>query len=228
MCRNDPGGDFERREQARGPMALVVVTLDPSRRVRSAALSNLAPAPRLKSTAFRLRRENNRLSRRIDIKAHHVGSFRRKLWVVALTPGLAGREVDIVLAQEAPDILNMQRHPTPWPTMDRSIGHNLEAAAYPGSMPKSACAWLCRRSASCPRAADPSALQGHDRQNAEPVADNARLNSNFLGDRAYAALRRLQYSAPASRRPASCSGHGIAPQAPCVSSLAPNLSCFGR
>src|SRR5258705_12147306 len=51
--------------------------------------------------------ENNRLGRRIDIKADHIGSFRRKRGVVALAPGFAGGKVDIVLTQEAPDILNI-------------------------------------------------------------------------------------------------------------------------
>lgn len=51
--------------------------------------------------------QNDRLGRRIDVKADHIGGFRRKLRVIALAPGLAGRKVDIMLAQEAPDILNI-------------------------------------------------------------------------------------------------------------------------
>jgi hypothetical protein len=51
--------------------------------------------------------ENNGLGGRIDIKADHIDGFRRELGVVALAPRLAAGEINIVLAQEAPDILNI-------------------------------------------------------------------------------------------------------------------------
>ena len=51
--------------------------------------------------------ENNRLGGRIDIKADHIGCLGRERGIVALAPRLAGGKVDIVLAQEAPDILNI-------------------------------------------------------------------------------------------------------------------------
>ena len=51
--------------------------------------------------------ENNRLGGRIDVKTNHIGGFRGKFGIVALAPGLAGGKVDIVFAQEAPDILNV-------------------------------------------------------------------------------------------------------------------------
>jgi hypothetical protein len=43
----------------------------------------------------------------IDIEADHISGFRREPGVVALAPRLAAGKVDVVLAQEAPDILNI-------------------------------------------------------------------------------------------------------------------------
>jgi hypothetical protein len=51
--------------------------------------------------------ENNRLGGWIDVGANHIGGFRRELGVVALAPRLVGGKVDVVLTQEAPDILNV-------------------------------------------------------------------------------------------------------------------------
>ena len=39
-------------------------------------------------------------------RSRHIGGFRRELGVVALAPRLAAGKINIVLAQEAPDILN--------------------------------------------------------------------------------------------------------------------------
>jgi hypothetical protein len=47
------------------------------------------------SKASRRRREQW-----IGVDANHIGSLRSKLGVVNLAPGLAGRKVDLVLAQE--------------------------------------------------------------------------------------------------------------------------------
>jgi hypothetical protein len=49
--------------------------------------------------------ENNGLGGRVDIKADHIGGFRHERGVGALAPRLAGGKVDIVLTQEAPDIV---------------------------------------------------------------------------------------------------------------------------
>ena len=51
--------------------------------------------------------ENNRFGGRIDVKADHIGGLRHKREGVALASRLAGSKVNIVLAQEAPDILNL-------------------------------------------------------------------------------------------------------------------------
>jgi hypothetical protein len=109
MRRDDPsGGDFERCEQGRGAVALVIVALPG----QGASVRQLQIALRpLQCLDRRLLvdTENNRLGGRIDIKADHIGGFRRKLGVVALAPGFAGGKIDIVLAQEAPDILNINK-----------------------------------------------------------------------------------------------------------------------
>ena len=107
MRRDDPsGGDFERGKQGRGAVPFVVVALAgqgaPVRQLQIA----LRPLQGLDRRLF-VDTENNGLGGRIDIKADHIGGFRHELRVVALAPGLAGGKVDIVLAQEAPDILNI-------------------------------------------------------------------------------------------------------------------------
>ena len=75
--------------------------------------------------------ENNRFGGRIDVKADHIGGLRHKREGVALASRLADSKVNIVLAQEAPDITKPQRRPRPWPAADPSTGHNPQAAASP-------------------------------------------------------------------------------------------------
>jgi hypothetical protein len=70
-----------------------------SRHVHSAASNSPAPVPVPESKASRRRREQSPW-RRIGVEANHIGSLRSKLGVVNLAPGLAGRKVDLVLAQE--------------------------------------------------------------------------------------------------------------------------------
>src|SRR5258708_11087569 len=102
---NLSGGDFERCEQGRGAMPLVVVALaGQSAPVRQLQIT-LRPLQGLDRRLF-VDTENKGLGGRIDIKADHIGGFRRERRVVALPPRLAGGKVGIVLAQEAPDILN--------------------------------------------------------------------------------------------------------------------------
>src|SRR5215813_12378321 len=117
----------------------------------------------------------------------------------------------------------------PWPAADPSIGRSPEAVAYPEA-PECACSWPCRRSASCrPRPVLQSAKAVLGKA-PPPVADNARLNPHFLGDRTGAATlsRQQHYSRPlhvALRRrrcPAARLKH-----LPYLR-LEPNLSCFGN
>jgi hypothetical protein len=42
-----------------------------------------------------------------DVEADNIGGFGRKVRVVALAPGLASRQVNLVAAQEPPDILDV-------------------------------------------------------------------------------------------------------------------------
>ena len=107
MRRDDPsGGDFERCEQSRGAMPLVVVALPgQGASVRQLQIA-LRPIQGLDRRLF-VDTEKNRFGGRIDVKADHIGGFRHERGVVALAPRLAGSKVNIALAQEAPDILNI-------------------------------------------------------------------------------------------------------------------------
>jgi hypothetical protein len=51
---------------------------------------------------------NKRLAGRVEIKADDTGGLRGKIGIVALAPGLADRQIDLVAPQQAaPDILNV-------------------------------------------------------------------------------------------------------------------------
>jgi hypothetical protein len=117
----------------------------------------------------------------------------------------------------------------PWPVADPSTGHSPEAAAYPEA-PECACSWPCRRSASCPLADGPQPIKTVVAKASPPVADNARLNAHFRGDRARAAARRRQqdYSRPlyVALRCARCPAARLKHLA--YLRIEPNLSCFGN
>ena len=107
MRRDDPsGGDFERCEQGRGAVPFVIVALAGQGAATRQLQIALRPFQCLDRRLF-VDTENNGLGGRIDIKADHIGCLGRERGIVALAPRLAGGEVDIVLAQEAPDILNI-------------------------------------------------------------------------------------------------------------------------
>src|SRR6516164_9026828 len=132
MLGNNPAaGDFERCKQGRGAVPLVIVALaGQGASVRELQVA-LRPLQRLDRRLL-IDTENNRLGRRIDIETDHIGCFRRELRVIALAPGLAGSQIDVVLAQKAPNILNvniLQRHRQ----LDRLIlsrSKNAEAGRY--------------------------------------------------------------------------------------------------
>src|ERR1700730_9681595 len=92
MRRDDPsGGDFERCEQSRGAMPLVVVALPgQGASVRQLQIA-LRPLQGLDRRLF-VDTENNRFGGRIKVKAT-IGGFRHKREVVALAPRLAGSKV---------------------------------------------------------------------------------------------------------------------------------------
>ena len=230
MRRDDPpGGDFKRCEQGRGAVPLVVVALaGQGASVRQLQVA-LRPLQGLDRRLF-VDTENNRLGGRIDIEADHIGGFRHELGVVALAPGFAGDKVDIVLAQEAPDILNVNVAQCLGQQRTRPPGIAREAAAYPEA-PECACSSPCRRSASCPPVdrsfSPPKAVVG---KAPPPVADNPRLNAHFLGDRTRAATvsRQQHYSRPlhVALRRGRCPAARLKHLA--YLRLEPNFSCFGR
>src|SRR5438552_3950337 len=107
MSRDDLSvGDFERRKQCCRAMPLVVMALAG----QGAAIGQLQIALRSLQGLDRglfVHAEHNGLLRRGDIEANNIGGFGRKVRVVALTPGLASHEVNLVAAQETPDILDV-------------------------------------------------------------------------------------------------------------------------
>src|SRR5262245_26819489 len=107
MCRNDPsGGDFERCKQCRSAVPFVVVALAAQgASIRQPQIS-LRPLQRLDRRLF-VDTEDNRLGWRVNVEADHIGCFGHKLRIVALAPGLARNQIDLVLPQEPPNILNI-------------------------------------------------------------------------------------------------------------------------
>jgi hypothetical protein len=107
MSRDDlSGGDFERRKQCCGAMPLVIVALAG----QGAAIGQLQITLRSLQGLDRVllvHAQHNRLRGRGDLEANNIGGFGREVRVVALTPGLASHEVDLVAAQEPPDILDV-------------------------------------------------------------------------------------------------------------------------
>src|SRR5450755_4205695 len=98
-CDDLSSGDFECRKQRCRAMALVVVAVAG----QGAAIGQLQIALRsLQSLDRRLfvHAQHNGLLGRGDIEANNIGGFGSKVRVVALTPGLASREVNLVAAQE--------------------------------------------------------------------------------------------------------------------------------
>src|SRR4029077_13843385 len=133
----------------------------------------------------------NGLRRRRDIEADNIGGFGRKVRVVALTPGLASREVNLVAAQEPPDILDVNiaqrlgqqragpaRKPLRWrliqqlqnPLVGRLRINRLLARPRLVLQPFKAMVGIAM----------------------PPKADHLRLDPNFLGDRPSAAPVRRQ------------------------------------
>src|SRR6202011_5448206 len=139
--------------------------------------------------------QHNGLLRRGDVEADNIGGFGREVRVVALAPGLASREVNLVVAQEPPDILHVN------------------IAQRPGQQrPGPACEPLWRRFVQQPQNPLIGGLR-IDRLLARPrlvlqpfkamvgiamppKADNPRLDPNFLGDRPGAAPVSRQQNYP--------------------------------
>src|SRR5215207_656491 len=229
MRRDDPsGGDFERCEQGRGAVPLVVMAVA----TQSASVRQLQIALRpLQGLDRRLLidTENDRLGRRIDVKAHHVGSLGGERRVIALAPGFAPRKVDLVLAQEAPDVLNInvaqglgqQRTVPAAIALRRRLIQKRQDAFVRG--------FAVDRLLAPVRQVLQSAKAMIGKAPA-PVADNPGLNPHFLGDRTRAAAlsrkqhypRTLHVALRRARCPAARLKHFA------YLRLEPNLSCFGN
>src|SRR5437660_678293 len=229
MRRDDPsGGDFKRCEQGRGAMPLVVMALaGQGTSVRQLQIA-LRPLQGLDRRLF-VDAENNRLGRRIDIKADHIGGFRHKRGVVALAPRLAGGKVDIVLAQEAPDILNINVAQGLGQQWTRPPGIALRRRL----IQKRQNALVRRLAVDRLLARSWTVLEPTKTvlgKAPPPVADDARLNAHFRGDRPRAATlsRQQHYARPLhvalrpGRRPAARLKHLAHLR------LEPNFSCFGN
>src|SRR5450755_430251 len=160
MCCDDlSSGDFECRKQRCRAMPLVVVAVAG----QGAAIGQLQIALRsLQSLDRRLfvYAQYNGLLGRGDIEANNIGGFGRKMRVVALAPGLASREVNLVAAQEPP---GRQHRQVPRPAGARSSARTRQAAVYRATS-ESACRSTSYRSAACPAAVCFAVLQGQGRQ----------------------------------------------------------------
>src|SRR5713226_6172050 len=195
MRRDDlSGGDFKRRKQRCRAMPLVVVALAR----QGAAIGQLQIALRsLQSLDRRLfvHAEHNGPLGRGDIEANDIGGFGRKVRVVALAPGFASHEVNLVAAQEPPDILDVDiaQHlgqQGPGPACDPLRWRLIQQLQNPlvGRL-------RINRLLARPRLVfQPfKAMVGIA---VPPKADNPRLDPDFLGDRPGAAPGRRQQNDP--------------------------------
>src|SRR5215510_15241219 len=139
--------------------------------------------------------QHNGLRRRGDIEADNIRGFGRKVRVAALTPGLASRQVNLVAAQEPPDILDVNIAQRP-------------GQQGPGPACKPSRGWLVQqlqnslvgrlridRLLARPRLVL-QAFQAMVGIAMPPKADDPGLDPNFLGDRPRAASGRRQKNYP--------------------------------
>src|SRR6478752_7799712 len=100
MRRDDlSGGDFERRKQCCRAMPLVIVALAGQGAAIWQLQITLRPLQGL-DRGLLVHTQHNGLRRRGDVEADNISGFGRKVRVVALTPRLTSREVNLVAAQE--------------------------------------------------------------------------------------------------------------------------------
>jgi hypothetical protein len=174
-----------------------------------------SPHQHREQSPWRADRHKDRLHRRPSARTRDRCSRTR----------ICGRQDRYVLAQEAPDILNINVARG----LSRSGPVHREAAPYPEA-PECACSglavdrllarpWTILQSTKAVLGKAPA-----------PVADNARLNAHFLGDRPRAATlsRQQHYSRPlhVALRCAWCPAARLKHFAHLRGE--PNLSCFGN
>src|SRR5580704_5771066 len=229
MYREDlSGGDFECRKQRRRTMPLVVVALARQGTPVGQLEIALCPLQRLDRGLF-VNAEHNGLLGRGDIEANHVRGFGRKVRVIALAPGLASLKIDLVAAQESPDILDVN--------IAQRLGQQRSAPAC-----KSCRRWFVQQPKNplvgCFRVDRPLARPRLVFKPFKPLfgiamppqTHNPRLHPDFLGDRPRAAIVRSQQNNPRPlqitlqcHRRATTSFQHLA----IVPSKA-NFSCFGN
>ena len=130
------GGHLEGRKQCRSAIAPVVVTVPrQSPAIRQLQIS-LGALQRLDRRLF-VDADNDRVLRGRHVEPNHSGSLGDKLGIVALTPGFAAGEINLLPAQEAPDVLlvhgaqfggNQRPGPAGKPDRRRAIQHRQNTA----------------------------------------------------------------------------------------------------
>ena len=104
--RHLAGGHLEGGEQRRGAVALVIMAMAGQRPAVRQLQIALSPLQRLDRGLF-VDAEDNRVLRRGHVEPDHIGGLGGELRIVALAPGFAPGEVDLLGAQKAPDILHI-------------------------------------------------------------------------------------------------------------------------
>src|SRR5215218_8141227 len=92
-------------KQRRGAVALVIVAVAGQRSAVRKLQISLCPLQRLDRGLF-VDADDDRILGRRHVQPDHVGGLGGKFGIVALAPGFAPGKVDLVGAQEAPDILD--------------------------------------------------------------------------------------------------------------------------
>ena len=98
-------GHLEGRKQGRSAVALVVVTMtgqSPAIRQFQIPLGALQRLDR----GFFVDTDHDRVLRGRHVEPHHIGGLGDELKIIALAPGFAPREVDLLGTQDAPDLLS--------------------------------------------------------------------------------------------------------------------------
>ncbi len=105
-CCDLAGGDLEGRKERRGAIALVVMAPAGQRSATGQLQVTLGALQRL-DRGLLINANDNRVLGRRHIEADHVRGLGHERWIIALAPGFAPGEIDLVLPQHAPDVLLM-------------------------------------------------------------------------------------------------------------------------
>src|SRR5579862_3075069 len=222
------GGNLECGKQRRRAVALVIVALAGERPPVGEFQIALRPFQRLNGRLL-IDAENNRPGRRFHIKADDVGSFLRKIRVVAFAPGFARRQIDLVVTQATPDILDVdiaqcpgQKRPCPAPEPRR--WRLVQQLQYPFVRRRRverlfARTWLILQ----PRKPMIGVAM-------PPTADNPRLNANLFGNRPRTPALRSQQNNPRALQVALHRPRRTATSFQLLAIATPqsHFSCFGN